>query len=170
MTKEEIKKEDLKVLLTRILELEYQALNMLNDFHMKFLIEDNYFKFRKISKSYRKEIKNILEEFDNIVDNRPGLWTYLKFVIDQFKKRLKKDIITPYPGIYIKEYLFENSIYVEDFADDLGIEEIELIALLNGNLKITEELALKLSEVIGTSSEVWINLQRDYDQAIEGDK
>ena len=73
-------------------------------------------------------------------------------------------IEVPFPGKYILDYLLENSIYAEDFADDLGITEKELKLILEGNKRIDNDLAIKLSKEIGTSVEVWINLQKSYDE------
>ena len=36
-------------------------------------------------------------------------------------------------------------------------------ALVNGHQGISVEMALRLSKVLSTSSEIWINMQKDYD-------
>ena len=44
-----------------------------------------------------------------------------------------------------------------------------LLEVAYGDLPITEELAEQLAELFGTSAQLWINLQANYDEAV-GDK
>jgi addiction module HigA family antidote len=41
---------------------------------------------------------------------------------------------------------------------------------LNGHAGITADMALRLAEALGTSAELWVNLQTQYDLAIARQK
>jgi len=48
-------------------------------------------------------------------------------------------------------------------AKDLGIPPIRITQIINGRRAITAETALLLGKYFGTSAEVWIRLQAQYD-------
>lgn len=52
----------------------------------------------------------------------------------------------------------------EEFATRMGITENALSRLIKGQVNIFNDLAKKLSVMLGTSVEVWQNLQNAYDQ------
>ena len=69
-----------------------------------------------------------------------------------------KDIVAFHPGYYIA-----------DIIEDMGISQAEFTAkalsqLINGQANISNDLAKKLSVMMGTSAEVWLNLQSTYNQ------
>jgi antitoxin HigA-1 len=70
-----------------------------------------------------------------------------------------------HPGEIIRDALFnETSIKtVGDAAKMLKVERTTLSRLLNGHSGISPEMAYKLSLLLGTSAEMWLNIQRDYD-------
>ncbi len=166
MTKEEIKNADLKDLGLRYIELLFQEridLTESYNYFFEYISRLISFKeYRRLCKKFNKNSFQCWKECCLILKLRPSVKSYIKYILEKIKAN--NIIPTPYPGIYIKEYIFENQIYPEDLADDLGITKTELFFILEGRSKITEELALKLSEVIGTSAEVWLNLQKSYDQ------
>lgn len=41
-----------------------------------------------------------------------------------------------------------------------------LIALINGEENLTADIAMKLSQRVGTSFEIWLNLQKTYDELV----
>jgi addiction module HigA family antidote len=45
----------------------------------------------------------------------------------------------------------------------LGVSRVTLSRLLNGNSGVSAEMALKLSEALGTSPELWLNMQTQFD-------
>lgn len=158
MTKEEIKKASAEDLAKRWLDLLFERINIQSTSYDN-LLKLKYPDYVKYVMRQNKVFKRNIKESNLILRLRTEVSNLLNMI-----KRDDVKIPVPFPGYYIKEYLHEEKIAYEDFADDLGIEEIELIALLNGNIKINEELALKLSELIGTSVEVWTNLQKSYDE------
>ena len=52
----------------------------------------------------------------------------------------------------------------DECATRMGITENALSRLIKGQVNISNDLAKKLSVMLGTSVEVWQNLQNAYDQ------
>lgn len=69
----------------------------------------------------------------------------------------------PHPGEIVLEYLGGRS--VSDAAKHLGIARVTLSRLLNRRAGISADMALRLAEALGTSPELWMNLQVQYDLA-----
>ena len=67
----------------------------------------------------------------------------------------------PHPGLVLREYLGEVS--VTSAADHLGVTRAALSRILNGSAGISAEMALRLSEALDTSAEMWIGLQSKFD-------
>ena len=74
-----------------------------------------------------------------------------------------KDTIAIHPGFYINEIVKENGLTHEDFAKRLDITPQNLSLLINGEQSLTIDIAMKLSKMLGTSVEYWLNLQNSYD-------
>src|SRR5450755_134695 len=67
----------------------------------------------------------------------------------------------PHPGIVLREYLGTRS--VTDTARHLGVTRVALSRILNGGAGISAAMALKLSDALGTSPELWVGMQAQYD-------
>lgn len=63
----------------------------------------------------------------------------------------------------INEIFIPRKIDIEDACKIIDIDELELSEFLNNSTKITQEIADKLSKAFGTSSSVWINLQKNFE-------
>lgn len=70
-----------------------------------------------------------------------------------------------HPGEIVRDALFNETglTSVGEAADRLNINRITLSRLLNGHSGISPEMAYRLSLLLGTSAEMWLNIQRDYD-------
>ena len=77
-----------------------------------------------------------------------------------------KDIVAFHPGYYIEEIIEDMGISQAEFATRMGTTAKTLSQLINGQANISNDLAKKLSSMMGTSAEVWLNLQNAYDQKI----
>ena len=77
-----------------------------------------------------------------------------------------KDIIAFHPGYYIADIIEDMEISQAEFAARMGTTAKTLSQLLNGQANISNDLAKKLSVMMGTSVEVWLNLQNTYDQKL----
>lgn len=67
----------------------------------------------------------------------------------------------PHPGTVLRDYL--GSVSVTAAALHLGVTRAALSRILNGSAGISAEMALRLSEALGTSPELWIGMQSQYD-------
>ena len=50
-------------------------------------------------------------------------------------------------------------------ADILGVTRLTLSNVVNGKNGVSPEMAIRLSKAFGSSPEVWLGLQMDYDLA-----
>ena len=67
----------------------------------------------------------------------------------------------PHPGTVLRDYL--GDVSVTSAARHLGITRVALSRVLNGAAGISAEMALRLADALGTSPELWINMQAQYD-------
>lgn len=73
-------------------------------------------------------------------------------------------------GSIIKEYLNEIGISQGECAKQLGVSEKYLTKLLNGKSKLTDEMAMKLKNVIqGIPASYWINYENKYQKYLESE-
>ena len=77
-----------------------------------------------------------------------------------------KDIVAFHPGYYIADIIDDMEISRNEFAARMGTTAKTLSKLINGQANISNDLAKKLSVMLGTSVEVWQNLQNTYDQKL----
>ena len=71
-----------------------------------------------------------------------------------------------HPGYYIKELVEESGLTQEDFAKRLDTTPKNFSLLIRGEQSLSIDIALKLSRMIGTSVDYWLNLQNSYDTLI----
>ena len=77
-------------------------------------------------------------------------------------KRMKRQ--PTHPGCILKEdYLRPAKITVTDMAAKLGVSRKTLSKILNEKGAVTPDMALRLARAFGTTPELWINLQKNYD-------
>ena len=67
----------------------------------------------------------------------------------------------PHPGSVLRDYL--GSLSVTNAARHLGVSRVALSRVLNGASGISAEMALRLSEALGTTPELWLGMQSQYD-------
>ena len=77
-----------------------------------------------------------------------------------------KDIVAFHLGYYIADIIDDMEISQNEFATRMGTTVETLSKLINGQANISNDLATKLSIMLGTSVEVWQNLQNTYDQKL----
>lgn len=69
-----------------------------------------------------------------------------------------------HPGEVVKDELIDaTGMSVTEAAIRLGVSRTALSRLLNGHAGISPEMALRLSKLFGTSIEMWVNVQAQYD-------
>lgn len=74
-----------------------------------------------------------------------------------------KDLIAFHPGQYVEELIKEYNVTQKEFADHLGISEMKLGKLVNGEESISNDIAQKLEKLTNISMKTWLNLQNAYD-------
>ena len=74
-----------------------------------------------------------------------------------------KDLIAFHPGQYVEELIEEYNVTQKEFAERLGISEMKLGKLVNGEESISNDIARKLAKVTNISMITWFNLQNAYD-------
>jgi antitoxin HigA-1 len=67
----------------------------------------------------------------------------------------------PHPGSVLREYL--GGMSVTDAARHLGVTRVALSRILNGAAGISADMALRLAEALGTSPDLWIGVQAQYE-------
>ncbi len=66
-----------------------------------------------------------------------------------------------HPGRVLREWLGE--MQVSEAAARLHVSRVTLSRILNGKAGISADMSLRLSEALGTSPTLWIDLQTQYD-------
>ena len=67
----------------------------------------------------------------------------------------------PHPGEVLREYFGEAT--VTEVALQLHVTRAALSRILNGSAGVSADMALRLGDALGTSSEMWAGLQMQHD-------
>ena len=70
-----------------------------------------------------------------------------------------------HPGEIIRQYMEGLGLTVSALAAHLKITRANLSRMIHGKTGVSAEMALRLSAAFGTSPQVWIRLQANYDLA-----
>lgn len=73
-----------------------------------------------------------------------------------------KDYLAKAPGTAIKEQLNNRGMTQKEFALRIGMTEKHISKLINGEVYLTPEMAVKLEMVLGVPARDWINLEAVY--------
>lgn len=68
----------------------------------------------------------------------------------------------PHPGEILREWIPETTT-VTDAADALKVSRVMLSKILNGKAGISADMALRLAQWLGTSPDLWLGMQSQYD-------
>ena len=80
------------------------------------------------------------------------------------KQRLLEPI---HPGeILLEEFMKPMGISINGLAREIAVPPGRVSAIVNGKRAITADTALRLGRYFGTSPDVWMGLQADYDLRI----
>ncbi len=75
----------------------------------------------------------------------------------------RKRAPTP-PGVILRElYLAPRGISIAAFAAAVGCSRKHMSQIVHGKAKVEASLAMRIGEVLGTSAELWLNLQNKSD-------
>lgn len=67
----------------------------------------------------------------------------------------------PHAGLVLREYI--DGYSVTEIAKRLGITRANLSRILNGKQGISAEMSLRLSHLLGTNPNFWLDMQQSYD-------
>jgi addiction module HigA family antidote len=68
-----------------------------------------------------------------------------------------------HPGVLVKSLLGEYQLSPAKLAADISLSQSSIRLLINGKLRISTAIALRLSKYFGNTAEYWIDLQNQYD-------
>ena len=71
--------------------------------------------------------------------------------------------LVTHPGEYIREILEELEWSSGQLARTLGVPRNRITLILNGQRGISADTALRLSRWLGTTPDIWLNLQNQYE-------
>lgn len=74
-----------------------------------------------------------------------------------------KDLIAFHPGSYVEDLIEDLNITQKEFAERLGTSSKTVSKIINGEERVSNDIANKLSKLTGISIETWLNLQSAYD-------
>jgi len=87
---------------------------------------------------------------------------------------MARERILTHPGDILREELKVRGLSANQFALDLAVPSGRIVEILNRKRGVSADTALRLSRYFGTSAQVWMNIQAQYDleraEQKEGDK
>lgn len=79
--------------------------------------------------------------------------------------RNRSFIATP-PGATVKEQLNGRGMSQREFASRMDMSEEHISKLINGDVQLTSEIAVRLEMVLGIPAKFWNNLEKIYEEKI----
>ncbi len=78
---------------------------------------------------------------------------------------MAKKLLDPIPPgeILLEEFMRPMGISINRLARDIAVPPNRISAIVNGKRAVTADTALRLAKYFGTSAELWLDLQSDYD-------
>ncbi|MDP6270176.1 MAG: HigA family addiction module antitoxin [Alphaproteobacteria bacterium] len=70
---------------------------------------------------------------------------------------------TPPGTILLEHYLKPRGISISRFARAIGVSQKHMSNVIHGKVRVGVSLAYKVGGVLGTSADLWLNLQRGVD-------
>ena len=74
------------------------------------------------------------------------------------------------PGYTIKERLKGRNINLNDFIAKMNMPKEDVELLIEGKIKLTNNLASKLELILGLPKQFWINLENNYRNKLDAIK
>jgi addiction module HigA family antidote len=84
------------------------------------------------------------------------------------RKTREPKLLPPIPPgeILVEEFMKPLGISINALARDIHVPPNRISEIVNGKRGITADTALRLSKYFGTTAELWLGLQADYDLRI----
>lgn len=71
-----------------------------------------------------------------------------------------------HPGYYINDIINDMEITQKEFAKRIGTTPKTISKLVNGEINLSKDMAMNLSIMFGGSADVWLGLQKKYEEKI----
>lgn len=85
--------------------------------------------------------------------------------------RPRKRLAITHPGKFLEaEFMAPHGLSANALANALHVPANRITAILKGQRAITADTALRLARYFGTTAELWINLQKDYELRMTRDQ
>src|SRR5450759_737339 len=85
--------------------------------------------------------------------------------------RPRKRLAITHPGKFLQaEFMAPHELSANALANALRVPPNRIPAILKGQRAITADTVLRLARYFGTTAELWINLQKDYELRMTRDK
>jgi addiction module HigA family antidote len=68
-----------------------------------------------------------------------------------------------HPGEFLRDELRERGVTQSQLAEHIGVKPGVINLICNGHRGISPEMAKKLATALGTTPQLWMNLQTSYD-------
>ena len=75
-----------------------------------------------------------------------------------------------HPGEILADELEALDLSARRFADHIGVPPNAVTEILNGDRRVTAEMALRLGKAFSTGERYWMNLQSNYDAKVAREK
>ncbi|WP_303790197.1 HigA family addiction module antitoxin [Ruminococcus flavefaciens] len=75
-----------------------------------------------------------------------------------------------HPGYYLQEIIVDMNITVEEFSEITKINKEEINSILDGKIPVNADISKKLSDALCLSEELWLNLQKHYDEFVHNER
>jgi antitoxin HigA-1 len=87
------------------------------------------------------------------------------YAVGRPRARPENSLLQPiHPGeILLQDFMRPHLIGVDELSSVVGVPPTQIIAVLDGKRAITADAAFGLGSFLGTTTELWLNLQRDHD-------
>ena len=77
---------------------------------------------------------------------------------------MDKELSPIHPGeVLLEDFLKPLGLSQYRLAKDIGVTPIRISEIVNGKRSITVDTAMRFARYFGTSADVWLGLQLDYD-------
>jgi len=68
-----------------------------------------------------------------------------------------------HPGEHLHEFIEEYGLTQYRVAKELGVQQTRIMEIVKGRRAISANTALRLARLFGTTPQMWINLQKNYE-------
>ena len=119
-----------------------------------------------MSKRAFEKIKQGLDDARAYLD---GTADKSRYRVHYAPRRTKTKHLVPIPPgeILVEEFMKPNGVSQSRLSREIGVSRGRINAIVHGRSAITAAIALRLAKYFGTTPELWMNLQSNYENRLE---